>query len=259
MTPDELLRIALDLVDMGAQRGVMLRLLGSLGARAHSRESAALLDTLGREPTHDIDFMGYSSQQIQATRMFRELGYEPDPSVAFSQEYGIQRLIFHKPNEQLMAEVFLDVLRMAHTLDFRGRLELDSPSVSLVDLLLSKLQIQQITEKDIKDMIALLAEHALGSGGQEVIDVPYLLELTSQQWGLYYTARTNLSIVSDWAERTSQLDLNTRQQVREKVSELIRQMDAAPKSLRWRLRSSLGTRVRWYDQVDDVHRGGFGA
>jgi hypothetical protein len=32
MTPDELLRIALDLVDMGAQRGVMLRLLGSLGA-----------------------------------------------------------------------------------------------------------------------------------------------------------------------------------------------------------------------------------
>jgi hypothetical protein len=94
--------------------------------------------------------------------MFRELGYEPDPSVAFSQEYGIQRLIFHKPNEQLMAEVFLDVLRMAQTLDFRGRLELDSPSVSLVDLLLSKLQIQQITEKDIKDMIALLAEHALG-------------------------------------------------------------------------------------------------
>jgi hypothetical protein len=42
-------------------------------------------------------------------------------------------------------------------LDFRGRLELDSPTISLVDLLLSKLQIQRITEKDIKDMIAILA------------------------------------------------------------------------------------------------------
>ena len=259
MTPDELLHIALDLVDMGAQRGVTLRLLGSLGARAHSRESAALLDVLGREPTHDIDFMGYSSQQAQATRMFRELGYEPDPSVAFSQEYGIQRLIFHRPSDQLMVEIFLDVLRMAHTLDFRGRLELDSPSVSLVDLLLSKLQIQQITEKDIKDMIALLAEHELSSDGREVINVPYLLDLTSHQWGLFHTARTNLAIVSDSAERTSQLDPQTRQQVRAKIGELIGQMDAAPKSLRWRLRSAIGTRVRWYDQVDDVHRGGFGA
>jgi hypothetical protein len=258
MTPDELLQIALDLVDLGAQRGVTLRLLGSLGTRAHSPGSAALLDVLGREPTHDIDFMGYSSQQVEAARMFRELGYEPDPSVAFSQEYGIQRLIFHERRQQLMVEIFLDVLRMAHTLDFRGRLELDSPSVSLVDLLLSKLQIQQITEKDIKDMIALLAEHELRSDGREVIDISYLLELTSDQWGLFHTARTNLSIVSDWAQRTSELDPQTREQVRRKIGELTGQMDAAPKSMRWKLRSALGTRVRWYDQVDDVHRGGFG-
>lgn len=259
MTPDELLRNALDLVEMGAQRGVTLRLLGSLGARAHSRESAALLDVLGREPTHDIDFMGYSGQQAEATRMFLELGYKPDPSVAFSQEYGIQRLIFHKPDQQLMVEIFLDVLRMAHSLDFRGRLELDSPSVSLVDLLLSKLQIQQITEKDIKDMIALLAEHEVRADGPEAIDVSYLLQLTSQQWGLYHTAKANLAIVSDMAERISQLPPDTRQQVGAKVRELVGQMDSIPKSLRWRLRSVLGTRVRWYDQVDDVHRGGWGA
>jgi hypothetical protein len=163
MNPDELLKLALDLVERGAQQGVTLRLLGSLAVRSHIQDSGGLLDLLERMPTRDIDFMGYSKEQTQADKMFIGLGYEPDPSVAYSLEYGIQRLIYHQRDEQIMAEVFLDELKMAHTIDFRGRLELDSPSISLVDLLLTKLQIQQITEKDIKDMIALLAEHEIGT------------------------------------------------------------------------------------------------
>jgi hypothetical protein len=252
MDPDKLLELACSLVDTGAERGVTLRILGSLAARSHIGNAGGFLDLLQRVPTHDIDFMGYSSQQKQADRMFIDLGYKPDPSVAFSLEYGVKRLIYHNKEQQIMAEIFLDELKMAHTLDFQGRLELDYPTISLVDLLLSKLQIQQITEKDIKDMIAVLAEHDLGSGDREKIDVNYLLELTGKNWGLYFTALTNLGLVKQWLPRYEVIDISTRQSIEAKLAEMMEQMESSPKSLRWKLRSMVGTRVRWYETVGDV-------
>ena len=253
MNPDELLEIALDLVAKGAALGVTLRLLGSLAVRAHNQGTSKLIDLLQRVPTHDIDFMGYSKEQVNTDRMFKNLGYEPDPSVAFSQEYGIQRLIYHDRAHGIMAEIFQDKLRMAHTLDFLGRLELDSPTISLVDLLLSKLQIQQITEKDIKDMIALLAEHWLGSGDREKVDINYLLKLTSDDWGLYYTVKNNLSVVREWVGRMEVLDTPVCLDVEAKLEDMINRMEAEPKSTRWKLRAKIGTRVRWYENVGDVH------
>lgn len=189
MSTDELLKLAKQLVDQGAKQGVTLRIIGHLAVRDHVTKHLEMLEILQRIPTHDIDFMGYTKERDQADRMFKELGYKADPSVAFSQEYGVQRLIYHHENGQIMVEIFLDELRMAHTLDFRNRFELDNPTISLVDLLLSKLQIQDISGKDLKDIIVLLAEHETGSGERELIDIDYLLKLTRKNWGLYYTAR----------------------------------------------------------------------
>ncbi len=255
MDPDELLEFARQLVEMGQEKGVMLRILGHLAVRSHVEAHRALIDQLKRLPTHDIDFMGYSKEINQASRMFiDELGYTPDPAVAYSQEYGIQRLIYYR-DDGLLAEIFVDQLKMAHTLDFRGRLELDSPTISLVDLLLSKLQIVQINEKDIQDLIVLLAEHELGAGDRELVDVDYLLRLTGNDWGLYYTARTNLDKVSEFARRYDVIDHTTRQDVETKIDTLAIRMENEPKSLKWKARARLGTRVRWYEEVGDVHRG----
>ena len=253
MTTD-LLVLARQLAEKAQQRGILLRMLGSLAVREHGTESGALPDLLERVPTRDIDFMGYSSQQAQTDRFFKELGYKIDPSVAHSQEYGIQRLIYHHTEEQVMAEVFLDVLRMSHTLDFRGRLELDSPTISLVDLLLSKLQIQQITEKDIKDMISILAEHELGSGDRERVDPGHFLKLTSDNWGLWYTALGNLRIVREWVDRVPALPPSLRANAETRIDALIQRGESEPKTLRWRARARIGTRVRWYEEVPEVHR-----
>lgn len=254
LDPDELLAVAEDLVDSSAQRGVTLRILGSLGIRRHMQGSGPLLDLLERVPTRDIDFMGYSRDVKEADRMFSSLGYTVDAALAHSLEYDVRRRIYHKANDQLMAEIFLDELRMAHTLDFRGRLELDSPTITLIDLLLSKLQIQQITEKDLKDLIALLASHELGSGDPERIDVIHMLRLTSDDWGLHQTATTNLGIVKEWLGRFDVIAPSVRTETTGKIEEMIRRMKAAPKSLRWKMRSVVGTRVRWYEEVGEVHR-----
>jgi hypothetical protein len=210
-----------------------------------------------RIPTHDIDYMGYSEQENEADRMFKDLGYTPDPAVAFSQEYGIQRLIYHHPESEIIAEIFFDQLRMAHTLDFRGRLELDEPTISLVDLLLSKLQIQQITEKDLKDMIILFAEHDIGSGDRERIDADYLVDLTSNDWGLWYTSLGNLEKVREWLGYIEVLDEETKTDVERKLISIAARMENSPKSLKWRLREKIGTRIKWYDDVGevvDIHR-----
>jgi hypothetical protein len=250
--PASLTELAKSLIDQGTARGVTLRLMGHLAVREHVQENMGLLDLLKRVPTHDIDFMGYSRDQEEADRMFKELGYQADPSVAFSQEYGIQRLIYHQRENGIMAEIFLDQLRMAHSLDFRGRLELDSPTISLVDLLLSKLQIQDISEKDIQDMIVLLAEHELGSGDREQIDLGYMLKLTRDDWGLYHTASKNLSMVRSMVGQYEAIELPTRGIVDAKVEEIKARMEEVPKTIHWKLRARIGTRVKWYQEVGDV-------
>ncbi len=252
MDTAELLDLGKQLVEIGAERGVTLRILGHLAIRDHVKDHIELLELLNRVPTHDIDFIGYSKEQTQAERMFTDLGYEVDPSVAFSQEYGLKRLIFHHHENEIMAEIFLDQLIMSHTLDFRGRLELDHPTISLVDLLLSKLQIQEISGKDIKDMIALFAEHELGSDGRELIDVSYLLRLTRNDWGLFYTAKKNLDLVKKYSDQYSVIDATIRQSVKARVDRLTLSMENEPKTFQWKLRAKIGTRLKWYQDVSDV-------
>jgi hypothetical protein len=254
MEPEELLETAVQLVDLGAKNGVTLRILGHQAVRYHVQVNRQLIDLLKRAPTHDIDFMGYSKEITPANKLFIDrLGYKPDPDVAYSQEYGVQRLIYYH-DSGIMAEIFLDQLRMAHTLDFKGRLELDNPTISLVDLLLSKLQIQQISEKDIKDMIVLLAEHDLGSGEREKVDAQYMLKLTRDDWGLYYTASNNLGKVRTYLASVEVLEENVKQIVDARLSLLIKRIEAEPKTLRWKARARIGTRIKWYEDVGDVHR-----
>jgi hypothetical protein len=82
--------------------------------------------------------------------------------------------------------------------------------------------------------------------------VDHLLGLANKDWGLYHTATTNLAIVEQWVGRYEALDSSTRQSVAEKVYELAKRMEAEPKSVAWKLRAKIGTRMRWYEEVGDV-------
>jgi len=89
IVPIELLDIA-QLVETGKEQGVTLRIIGHLAVRDHVTKHLEMLEILQRIPTHDIDFTGYTKERDQTDRMFKELGYKADPSVAFSQEYGVR-------------------------------------------------------------------------------------------------------------------------------------------------------------------------
>jgi len=243
---------ALHIVARAETSGVCLRLTGSLGVRSHCNERAELFELFGREQYGDIDFIGKSKERSRITDLFKSMGYEPDLEMVRAEEFGTQRLIFEQPETKIKVDVFLDQLQMCHTLDFRKRLDLDNPTTALVDLLLAKLQIHDITTKDLIDIVVLLAEHHVGQG-PGTIDQAELLRRLGDDWGFYESATRNLALAAEFLERwdgpgTTKSELLTA--VR-RVSELVA---ACPKSVRWRLRAKLGTRVPWYQEVEDVAR-----
>jgi hypothetical protein len=165
----------------------------------------------------------------------------------------VKRLIYEHPDTHVKIDVFMDELVMAHTIHFKGRLDVDFPTIGLADLLLSKLQIHQITDNDIIDTIVLLAEHELGSGDRELIDMTYLLDVLRTDWGFTYTVLGNLKTCEEALSRF-EVPPDVAEHVRTRIAGMTGQIVSAPKSTRWKLRARLGTRSKWYEDVDEVNR-----
>jgi hypothetical protein len=149
-------------------------------------------------------------------------------------------------------DVFFDKLDFSHIISWNGRLEVDSPTIPLAELLLEKMQIFQINEKDIIDTIMLLMEHPLGNSDHEVINIDRVAELLAKDWGLWRTTTMNLGKVRQMADHYPQLDDKHKVQVVAQVDQALSRIEAEPKSTAWRLRSRVGDRVKWYKDVDEV-------
>jgi hypothetical protein len=242
------------LLRLAAERRLLLRLTGSLAIRSHCAGSSHLLETLGRRPYRDIDLMGVWKQNRDVSHMFEERGYVQDPEMKQAQEFGVKRLIHEHPATGIKIDVFMDDLVMAHTVPFGHRLELDDPTISVTDLLLSKLQIHEITENDLIDTVVLIADHDLGAGERERIDDAYVASLLSRDWGFWYTTLLNLEKLQEAVARYDALPPETAAAVDERLVRLKTRIDDTPKSGKWKLRARVGTRARWYEEVAEVHR-----
>jgi len=244
---------AAELLRLAEEQRLVLRLTGSLAVRSHCADSAGVLDAMGRRPARDIDFMGVWKQQRDVSRMFETRGYLADPDIKQAQEFGVKRLIYQHPDTTIKTDVFMDDLVMAHVVPFGGRLELDAPTISVTDLLLSKLQIHEITENDLIDSIVLIGDHDVAQGDREAIDASYIASLMSKDWGFWYTTLSNLEKIESAIERYPSLPEPMTSDVRARVGALRTRIDETPKTAKWKIRSRMGTRVRWYEEVAEVH------
>lgn len=231
---------------------IPLRLIGSIAVRDRCPQHAHLMSTLGRREPRDVDLVTYSKHEKPVEALFTDRGYELDPTVRLSREWGIKRLIFANPSTGIKVDVFLDQLVMAHTIDFKGRLELDAPTVTLADLFLSKLQIHEITENDLIDMAVLLAEHQPAEGGE--LDQGRVVSMLVDDWGFQHSAEENLAKLHDAMGRWPDLPVPVRSRVEERIQQLEHALETNAKSRRWKLRARLGERLRWYEDVGEVER-----
>jgi hypothetical protein len=192
----------------------------------------------------DLDFFTLSSLNNKTKALFTQLGYTGNKT--FNALHGYQRLIFTDEQYGRKIDIFLDTMHMCHTLDFRKRLSLAQHTLSVSDLLLTKLQIFEINQKDIKDTIALFTDYAVVED-ESGINAPYISELAAQDWGLYTTCTTNLQRVQAFA---SEHDFSPPVKVR--INQLLAATEARPKSIKWKARAVVGERMRWYELPEEA-------
>lgn len=195
----------------------------------------------------DIDFATRNDARIAVETLFFDLGYRADREM--NMLHGRDRLIFFDDSHRRQVDVIVDELRMCHTIDLRARLEHDDVTLTLADLLLSKLQVVETTEKDYLDISALLSDHRLGSGDGDVIDIDYIASLCAGDWGLY---RTITQVAQRSAEAATAFGAGAGgYPVREQVDDLLEAIEREPKSMRWRARAKVGEHKRWYAEPDE--------
>jgi hypothetical protein len=237
------------IVGAADQAGLMVRLLGSLAFQSHCPHFGYLQAEMGRAYT-DIDFAGYGRQAAEVRRMLADLGYVEDREVFVVSEGG--RAIFENPSNKLHVDVFYEKLDFCHIIPWNGRLEVDSPTIPLAELMLEKMQIVRINEKDVIDTIMLLLEHELGDSDQEIINTARIAQLCAQDWGLWRTVTMNLEKVRQLSRGYTELSEENKQAVVTRLDGISGRIEAEPKSLAWRLRARVGDRVKWYKDVEEV-------
>ena len=223
------------LVDGARARGITLRLIGGVAVMAHS---PAVLAAGGSRPIADIDVVVGARQGRVLSAYLRSAGYRPEPR--FNALHGHKRMLFHGPHGQL--DVLVGVFEMCHRIDLSDRLHLDDPTVTVTDLLLTKLQVVELNEKDARDALDLLAEHGLVRAEGDAINLDYLDSLVAGDWGLWRTVTGTLERLRELAEPGTRV----------RIEEMHRSLIDVPKTRRWKLRARVGDRVRWYVLPDEV-------
>jgi len=267
------------IVEEAEKKGIILRVIGGLGVAMHCQEFRDFAIKLGRIGTgvvkgqeySDIDFMSYRKHRDRIKDFFSDMGYAKRRATLSSA--ASERQIYYHPKGWFYVDVFYDQLLVAnHPLNFKGRLELDHPTIPVTDMLLEKIQMwEAFSVKDLKDCLVLLKAHKVEEkGGKEGIDASYITQLLSEDWGFWYTAITNLKKINRFVSEIDKLgaeaeidpkrfEKEDREEIVGKIETLLGRIDREPKSFKWKMRSKVGTTKRWYNHVEREETvGGFG-
>ena len=240
---DELNVEASRLISDGEQEGIVLRALGSVGVGLHCPPSLVEMTSRDRRPK-DIDLVGRKQDRRELRVFFESRGYEADRNMLVAMEGT--RYLFRSAARQIDVDVWVDVLDLCHKLDISSRMG-DGPSLGIEDLLLSKLQIVELTEHDIQDIACMLSIHDLAdsSDDPEVIDVGYLMGILGDDWGFWRTATGNLQKLVAQEPFDALAGISTR-----RTRRLLSEITDCPKTIRWKVRGRVGERVKWWQDVD---------
>jgi len=242
------------IISVADERNLTLRIMGGAAIRMHCPKHEDMYERLKRVPKHDMDFVTYSKFRPLTKKLFTDLGYEPYISLMMTGQAGRLRQIFNDKEGNRAIDVFLDKLKMCHEIEFQNRLELDTPTVPLAELLLQKLQICETNEKDIQDSIILLREHEIGDTDKDEINGKYIASILANEWGFYYTVTQNLTKVAEFTREYGSLTAEDKDVVTKRIEKLRQIIEQTPKALAWKMRAKVGPSVKWYNVVEEVQR-----
>jgi hypothetical protein len=243
---------ALMLARGAADAGLGLKLLGGLAVRVICPDFPPRL-----RRDQDIDFACMSKGRKDVTAYLERSGCTGDRR--FNNLNGDRQLYFTAPSGRPI-DVMVDRLTMCHTLDFRpsfGRLPL---TVDVIDILLSKLQIVELNEKDVRDILQVLGALPVdgspaggAAGGGPAIDTERFAKLLGADWGWWRTVTINLAKLPGLvAEQPGLAPPSPPFDPLAQSQRLLEIAQSAPKGVKWKLRANIGDRVRWYELPEEV-------
>lgn len=234
------------ILDHAAESSVPVRLVG--GVAIHLHAAAPPPQALSRE-FKDIDLVTERKAAKDVLSLLERIGYEPNQ--AFNAMNAGRRALFYDLGNERQLDVFIGSFEMCHELPIADRLHLDTDTIPLAELMLTKLQIFALNEKDLLDIYRILIDHDVDDHDSEAVNGEYIAELCAADWGLWRTTTLNIERARSGVGEV-ELDPNQRQVLSERLEVLTARIEAKPKSRRWRMRDRVGDRVRWYQEPEEV-------
>jgi hypothetical protein len=237
------------LLHLAASEGIPLRVLGGVAIhlRAPRPLPAALARTYG-----DVDFVTAKGSSGAVQSLLRDAGYEPH--IAFNALHGTERLLFFDNGNERQVDVFVGGFSMSHKVPVAERLELEPDTLPLAELLVTKLQIAELNEKDVRDALALFHGHPVAEHDGDAINAARVAEMCRSDWGLWRTITGNLTACRDHLPGY-ELPEEEAARLRAEMDALLDRIEAEPKSRAWKLRARIGERKRWYTLPEEVAGG----
>lgn len=238
------------IVDAARAEQIHLRVIGGLAVHYHSPRLR------GRQMTRDyadIDFVVRKHDRRKLEPFFKTFGYVSDRN--FNLVNGDRRQLYINPQTGRHIDIFVGDFEMCHKLPLRDRLDAHPVTVPLAELLLSKTQIVQLNHKDALDLVALLLDNELAFHDEAKINLDRILRLCRRDWGLYKTTSINLKRLEDLLLHDNPgLSEQDTEIVLRRIEQIRRALQAMPTDILWKARDRLGTRLRWYTEVEEIER-----
>ncbi len=237
------------LIDAARAQNIHLRAIGGLAVQTHNKGDHAIF--IREYP--DLDFVVQKKQRLEFEAFMQETGFVPDKR--FNLLNGTHRQIYHDQETGLRIDVFVGDFEMCHKIPLEDRLHLDPITIPLTELFLSKAQIVELNRKDALDITSILLYNETGQDDNGKINLAQIAQLCSQDWGLYKTTSINLKRVEDLlTDKSLNLSKDELDLVLGRVRQIQQTFEDMPKSMQWQIRDKVGTRVRWYEEVEEVAR-----
>jgi hypothetical protein len=242
---EEGLRIA----EEADREGLSLRLLGGVAIKLRAKDG--LHPAFEREYA-DLDWVTPKGTSADVQRFFKALGYEPH--VRFNSMYGQERLLFFDREHDRQVDILVGSFRMSHEIRLGERLAMEPLTIPLAELLLTKLQVVELNEKDVRDALALLHDHPVEGADGDLVNAKRIAQLCAADWGLWRTFTANLDALGNHVGRYD-LQEEAKRRIADRIRTLQERIEQEPKSFGWKMRSKIGDRKRWYELPEEVAGG----
>jgi hypothetical protein len=234
-------------LDLAGESGLPVRLLGGVAVRLRAPSLPPALD---RE-YKDLDLAVRKKGAGPLDSLMREAGYEPH--VTFNAMNARERALYIDETHDRQVDVFIESFRMCHEIELGDRLALEPRTLPLAELLLTKLQIIELNEKDVRDTVLLLYGHDVGESDGDTVNAAHIADLCASDWGLWRTITGNLAACQEHVGEYGLPD-GGAETVAARVDALLERVEAEPKSRGWRRRAKVGERKPWYELPEEVAR-----